>query len=315
MNVRNAIFVLVALTPLFCLRFAGTIHHYVADGGQFDLLTYLEEYGDRDQAPDSWIASNTDDGIRIAEAVMDLGVQDEFFENWLEQLEPEEPSLSEACADFTAATGIDLQRWWDRHVVGMDGWQFLRNMSGRQHRAPALAERPVESPFLFSSYQVQKPELTRERQIEQVAEREIQKAFPDDITPGHYRVVDNLGLVTEVVITDEELNVFQAPKNEVADHYVLHQGDRAIYFIRLKSPVTARQNGYLQMLDQWISRINREHVDPSVRTMMSYAFPMEKAESSLRQISNQAVEVYQQIGESFAKPTRLTTSPEAGQLR
>ncbi|QDU81464.1 hypothetical protein Pla110_32060 [Polystyrenella longa] len=320
MILRNAIFILIAATPLFCLQFAGTIHHYTSNGGAYDFFTYLEEYGNPNQGKQNefsteLLASRSVEGASVAEPVMNIGVDEEFFKGWLEEVNKPEPTLRETYLAWQEVSDVDLIQIWQKRVAGVDGWQFLRVVAGIPQRAPAVAERPVHSPFIFSSHQTSLRTLNRERSIEENAENQAKKAFPKDITPGHYRVVDNLGLVTEVVITDTEIDLFTNKDHESNDHYVLRQGERVIYFIRLKSPVTARQNQVIQRHDHWISRMNREHVGPTIQMMLEYAMPVDQATAAMRSTASQALEAYQQMGETLEQPTRLSNGLEDEQLR
>lgn len=324
MNYRSVVFVLIAVTPLLAVHNSAQIQKYVSNGGEYDFMTRLDEYGARPEwdgfeLPGDLIARQMPEGFGIGDVAMDLGVDDDFFAGWFEPEVPAQPTLAEAWADFRDATGIDVNRMWRKHIVGRDGWQLLRTVAGTPKRAPVMAERPVKSPFLFSSqktgrreFQIERnTEIHQKREIERQAEQEVKQSFPDDITMGHYRIVDNLGLVTEVVVTAKDLKKGPMRATESSDYYVLEQGDRKIYFVRLKSPVANRPLQLIQVLEEWIVRANQEYLAPMIRTMAWNGLQLYDAEVNIRSMANRALKMYEMVDQRLESTARVSSKPES----
>jgi hypothetical protein len=56
--------------------------------------------------------------------------------------------------------------------------------------------------------------------------------MPAGIVPGEYRVVDSLGLTDTLHITAEMVSLHDS--NNASDQYIIEDGDRKIYFIRIQ---------------------------------------------------------------------------------
>lgn len=61
--------------------------------------------------------------------------------------------------------------------------------------------------------------------------------LPAGIVPGHYRVVDSLGEVSTLHVSDEMVSSSHMASNR--NQLIVEDGHRTIYFIRLRRPATA----------------------------------------------------------------------------
>jgi len=57
--------------------------------------------------------------------------------------------------------------------------------------------------------------------------------MPAGIDPGEYRVVDSLGMMDTLRVTAEMVSLHRSHK--ASDQYIIENGDRKIYFIRIQS--------------------------------------------------------------------------------
>lgn len=65
--------------------------------------------------------------------------------------------------------------------------------------------------------------------------------MPAGICPGEYRVVDSLGMTDTLQVTAETVSIHESDKGR--DQYIIEDGDRKIFFIRIQSESsTARMN-------------------------------------------------------------------------
>lgn len=67
--------------------------------------------------------------------------------------------------------------------------------------------------------------------------------LPSGIVPGHYRVVDSLGKVGSLLVTEDMATRDQASSDR--EQFVVEDGRRTVYFIRLHGPVTAELNSLI----------------------------------------------------------------------
>ncbi|MEZ6048113.1 MAG: hypothetical protein R3C11_21560 [Planctomycetaceae bacterium] len=304
---RNVVFVLVAATPLFCLKFAGEIQPLVSNGGAYDLLAMLENYADpartdREIMSDEFLVLSDEMlGAAIAEPMLNVVSDNDFFAAWFEHPQQTEPTLQESYQALISVTGIDPMQVWNEQVMGQDGWKMLRTLAGMPERTPVMAERPVvPSPFVFASH---KPKMQVITQVEE------NRDFPADITAGRYRVVDNLGLVTEVVLTNEDIREIGSEKTTLQTTMSCIR-ESADLLHPVEASVSARQYHYLLMYNQWISLMNQKHVEPTVRVMLKYALPMDKAENSIRRVAGMAEKMWMKMDQAISAPTQLSNGPQ-----
>jgi hypothetical protein len=60
--------------------------------------------------------------------------------------------------------------------------------------------------------------------------------MPVGITPGEYRVVDSLGMTDTLRVTAEMVSLHDS--HNASDQYIIENGDRKIYFIRIQGNAT-----------------------------------------------------------------------------
>lgn len=99
-------------------------------------------------------------------------------------------------------------------------WSPLDSYRAKNSATLSESRQPVKAP---------KPETT----LVALQREQLLSLIPDELTPGHYRVVDNHGFVGALTVLPEDTDVAQS--HAAQSHYVIKGQQRTIHFIRLES--------------------------------------------------------------------------------
>ncbi len=303
---------MIVVAPIAYLRHAGS--SYTASSGspvaEAGWMAWIENYASQRACtrpvlsvpvPEEQLATKLAEGPRVADLhlekpflnLVNESDNDQPFNHYQpphhdqEMTESQEEQVfPDYCNSFSRSTCFDVEAFLEDGFTDDENTDCLSSCAWTKSRQPVLAEKPAAT----------NPSVS---------------AYPAEITPGRYRIVDNLGFVTETVLTDNDVDLFAASEKKPADHYVLRQGPRTIFFVRLMPPVTARRIQYFQMYHEWIGKMSSGNVQPLAQTLSRYMAPgLGMTEDSLQQMTTFTRKMWQEVIRPATLPARLSDSPQ-----